>query len=185
MAYKKRGKQLSEMVDEESTMEEVQDFAHESEAKGGLGKILIIILIIIIILVGGWYLVSRYTDLSLPGMSSDSVLTSDWQAVFLSNGQVYFGKVRSIQKDNLVLNDIYYLQVVNQPLQTTQQGDEVGGDDAQTQQGLTLIKLGNELHGPTDEMVINRDHILLIEKLKSDSRVVEAIDAYLEQQASQ
>ena len=60
----------------------------------------------------------------------------------------------------------------------TQEGQE----STETQQELTLIKLGNELHGPTDRMVINRDFILLTESLKNDSRVVQAIDNYLQQQ---
>lgn len=105
---------------------------------------------------------------------------SDWQAVFLTNGQVYFGKVKVAGSRSLTLTDIYYLQVVTKPLQTTQQGTAATADS--TQQELTLIKLGNEIHGPTDRMVINRDQILLTEKLKNDSRVVQAIIKYVADQ---
>jgi hypothetical protein len=41
-----------------------------------------------------------------------------------------------------------------------------------------LIKLGGELHGPTDTMQINRDQILLIEDLRTDSNLVAAIGNY-------
>ena len=43
---------------------------------------------------------------------------------------------------------------------------------------ISLIKLGNELHGPTDEMRITRSHILFIEDLKNDSAVVLAIKTF-------
>lgn len=108
------------------------------------------------------------------------VSASEWQAVFLVNGQVYFGKVKSVSNKTLTLNDIYYLQVVTKPLQTTQQGTAATAADGN--QELTLIKLGNEIHGPSDRMVINRDQIVLTEKLKSDSRVVQAISKYIDDQ---
>jgi hypothetical protein len=91
---------------------------------------------------------------------------------------VYFGKVKSVSDKALVLNDIYYLQVVTKPLQGTQDTAAT----AQGQQELTLVKLGNEIHGPYDYMIINRDQILLTERLKNDSRVVQAINDYLNKQ---
>ncbi|HCM45569.1 MAG TPA: hypothetical protein DIS54_01945 [Candidatus Veblenbacteria bacterium] len=93
---------------------------------------------------------------------------SGWQAVFLSNGQVYFGNVTSISPDTIVLKKIYYLQTSG-PLQA-------GGE--QQAQDLALVKLGSELHGPTDEMIINWDQILFIENLKADSKVVKAIEQF-------
>jgi len=93
----------------------------------------------------------------------------NYQAVFLSNGQDYFGKFN--QSAGVVkLSDIYYLQV-QQQLQPKE------GETGQ-QPELKLIKLGNELHGPTDEMRVNPDHILFIEDLKDDGKVVEAIVRY-------
>ena len=95
---------------------------------------------------------------------------SDYQAVFLTNGQVYFGKISQTRDTYVVLKDIYYLQV-NKQLQPA---------DTQTasQSQLSLIKLGNELHGPDDLMHINRDQILFFEDLKSDGRVAQAITEY-------
>lgn len=107
------------------------------------------------------------------------VSNSDWQAVFLTNDQVYFGKVRVAGSQSLTLTDIYYLQVVTKSLQRS--ADSTASADSSSQE-LTLVKLGNEIHGPTDRMVINRDQILLTEKLKSDSRVVQAISKYIADQ---
>ncbi|MDF1497119.1 MAG: hypothetical protein P1P90_03585 [Patescibacteria group bacterium] len=90
------------------------------------------------------------------------------QAVFLTNGQVYFGEVLDLNEGNISLQNIYYLQSdkTTQPSQLDAQSD------------LKLIKLGNELHGPEDMMHINRDHVLFIEPLKKDSKVVKAIAEY-------
>ena len=93
---------------------------------------------------------------------------SEYQAVFLTNGQVYFGKLEDQSSRYVTLTDIYYLQV-NEPLQQGQ--EQTAGQQPQ----LSLVKLGNELHGPVDEMEINRDHILFIEDIKKDGRVATAI----------
>ena len=89
----------------------------------------------------------------------------NFQAVFLNNGQVYFGTLSHQYGDFMVLRDIYYLQIT-QPIQP---------GEANNASNINLIKLGNELHGPTDKMRINRESILFIEDLKPDSRVVQAI----------
>jgi len=98
--------------------------------------------------------------------------SSLYQAVFLANGQVYFGKISQIENDYLVLNNIYYLQANNQLQASTPT------DTSTSQSQMSLVKLGNELHGPTDAMYINRSQILFFENLKPDSRVVSAISAY-------
>lgn len=92
------------------------------------------------------------------------------QAVFLSNGQVYFGRVSNLNQDYVKLTDIYYL-ILKRPLQE----QTPSGPAPSPTPEYTLIKLGNELHGPKDEMIINRQHVLFIEDLKNDSRVSQAI----------
>lgn len=149
-------------------------FEQPSSSKGGnFVKWVVVVVIIAIIIVGGLYLVSKYSRFNVLGISSAD---SNWQAVFLTNGQVYFGKVVKETGNRVVLKEIYYLQVT-QPLQRS--GDD---DQAAQQSELSLVKLGNELHGPKDEMRINADHVLFIEHLKTDSRVVEAITNYKQSQ---
>ncbi len=142
--------------------------------RGWGGKIAIIVVIIVVILVG-LFLVSKYTNWNILNVNKENASASGWQAVFLSNGQVYFGKITGQNDDKLVLKDIYYLQVAQSP-QPAPEGQ------AAQQQNLSLVKLGNELHGPKDEMHINMDHVLFTESLKSDSKVVDAIVRYVEEQ---
>lgn len=105
-----------------------------------------------------------------------------YQAVFLSNGQVYFGKVLDVNSETLMLEDIYYLKTV-QNLQLSA-GDKTGGADGEGSpdnldtQNFSLVKLGNEIHGPEDKMSVNLEHVLFVENLKPESKVVEAIKEY-------
>jgi hypothetical protein len=92
--------------------------------------------------------------------------SNSYKAIFLSNGQVYFDKISERGWQTVTMNEVYYFQLKN----TTTSA--VAGDD------LSLIKLGNELHGPEDSLEINWDHILFIESLRRDSRIVGAIEKY-------
>lgn len=96
-----------------------------------------------------------------PASEFKSVDTGKMQAVFLNGGQVYFGKVRSINPDFMRLTDIYYLRV-DQPAPQPNQGN------TQQQGTPILVKLGCELHRPTNEMVINREQIIFWENLQDD-----------------
>lgn len=93
------------------------------------------------------------------------------QAVFLTNNQVYFGFVSNSEAKTVTLKDIYYLQVNQNP--------QTGDKSQDEQQQLSLVKLGQELHGPKDQMRINRDHILFIEDMKDDAKVNAAISDYI------
>ncbi len=97
-----------------------------------------------------------------------------YQAVFLNGGQVYFGKTTDLNNKFLRLVDIYYLRV-NQQVQPTEEGQLPQGDD------ISLVKLGCELHGPQDEMLINREQVVFWENLKGDGDVTEAIATYREE----
>ena len=92
------------------------------------------------------------------------------QAVFLNGGQVYFGKIRELNNKYVGVTDIYYLRV-NQQVQPKE------GENAQ--QDISLVKLGCELHGPTDQMLINRDQVVFWENLKTDGQVAKAVEAYV------
>jgi len=108
---------------------------------------------------GGW---------NIPSVTNTSGTKDNYYAVFLTNNQVYFGHLENQENQYVELSNIYYLQVAGQNLQ--QKTDETDKTK------LELVKLGNELHGPEDQMSVNRDQILFIEKLKADSQVVKTIN---------
>jgi hypothetical protein len=93
--------------------------------------------------------------------SSSQTLTfqTEYQAVFLSNSQVFFGKAE-VGSEFVTLNDVFYIQS-----QVNQETKEVKN---------ALIKRGSEWHSP-DVMYINRDNIVLIEPVSVDSQVAKLI----------
>ena len=105
------------------------------------------------------------------GSSSSGIDTGKYQAVFFTNGQVYFGKLHTFNQEYMKLTDIYYLQ--------TQTGEETDTKNPQKttndQNNVQLIKLGDEIHGPEDEMLISKDQMLFFENLKLDGKVAESI----------
>lgn len=96
-----------------------------------------------------------------------------YQAVFLTNGQVYFCKLSQVDSPYVKCDDIYYLQV-QQSVQPT---------DTKSQQNpqVSLAKLGSELHGPEDSMLINRSQVLFFENLQDSGKVVQAIKSNVKQ----
>ena len=133
-------------------------------SKGGNKFLPLIVVAVVVLVIGGgyWFFKGRGGGIS----------SGEYQAVFLSNGQVYFGKIAKTSSSEVVLRDIYYL-ITRPPLQA--QTPEASPAAQEQQPGYTLIKLGQEMHGPMDEMRINRKHILFIEGLREDGRIVQAI----------
>lgn len=95
------------------------------------------------------------------------------QAVFLANGQVYFGRINSISSKYIELGDIFYLNNTNS-----------GTQDKSATTNLSLVKLGCELHGPTDAMLINQNQVTFWENLRSDGQVAKAVAQYIEDNPS-
>ena len=116
------------------------------------------------VIVGGllWVQYQRGSD-ARNNSAAAVVSPSSYSAVFLSNGQVYFGKVVDNGRQFITLFDIYYLRT-QQRLQAPDATESAETNAEMPQSQLTLIKLGeSEIHGPADQMEINRDHILYIE----------------------
>jgi len=90
---------------------------------------------------------------------SDFIDSNTYQAMFLTNDQTYFGHLKNISSEYLILSDVYYVKI----------SDSGAGQ---------LVKLGvGEPHGPQDKMIINQDQVLFWENLKFDSPVVKTIQS--------
>lgn len=152
------------------SQETFSDMANVTAAKSGMvGKLLVVSLIVVSVAITAFvgYAIIR-------GIGGGNLIKGDqYQAVFLTDGQIYFGKLKGIGEQYATLEDIYYLQVEQQV-----QPDREKDDAAETQ--ISLAKLGNELHGPEDEMFINVDQILFWENLKDEGQVATAIANFKE-----
>lgn len=118
-----------------------------------------IVVLLIIIVAGSTYFYVKHKN----------PYVGERQAIFLTNGQVYFGNLVSQDNNYMTITGVYYLQQNQQALQN--------GTTADKQ--VQLIKLGQELHGPEDIMYIAKTQVLFYENMKNDSKVSQAIQDYL------
>ena len=147
---------------------------------------LVIVLVLVIIIAGVLFFLDSSEKISLFGSDKKSetpiMISGDWQAVFLTNGQVYFGQLSNLNSAYPELTNIYYLQVQEVPIQPAEPAEtnEAGVQPAQqTTQRMILVKFGTEIHKPQDKMFINKEHIMFYETLQPDSQVLKAINDYL------
>lgn len=85
---------------------------------------------------------------------------SEYQTVFLTNGQAFIGKLEGAGSDYPLLKDVFYIQ---------------SGVNQETKQATNvLVKRGKELHGP-EFMYINARNIIMIEPVSADSQVARLI----------
>lgn len=85
---------------------------------------------------------------------------TQYQAVLLTNGSVYFGKLEDYGTRFPVLYDVFYVQTNVNP--ETKQTTNV------------LVKRGKELHSP-DRMYLNPNQIIVVEPVGPDSKVAQLI----------
>ena len=115
--------------------------------------VIIGLLLVIILGFGVYSLFSKNSE------KTERIDSATYQAVFLEGSQIYFGKLRDIDSQYPILEEVYYVKL---------EGEDIASG--------RLVKLGDiEPHGPQHQMIINRDHILFLENLKPDSQIVQTI----------
>jgi hypothetical protein len=100
----------------------------------------------------------RWWDFALPNFGQ-----ARYQAVFLSNGQTYFGRYIDRIGPYVKVEGAYYIQQT--PTATENQ--------PQSPPDSKLIRRGNELHQPLPYVLIAKSAILFVEDLKPDSAVAQ------------
>jgi len=138
----------------------------KSSLKGGkTTKIIVTVIVVIAVAVLGFWLWSRSTVAA-------TIDSSKYQAVFFTNGQVYFGKLAPVNSEYFRLTDVFYIQQsskTDNPQETTDQSSDI-----------ELIKLGKEVHGPQDAMIISKQQVLFFENLTDEGKVTQSITKYNE-----
>lgn len=117
--------------------------------------------IVIALLAGGvWWKLAN---------SGERVQTDRYQAIFLDDGKVFFGKIQNLHGEYVTVTDVYYTQ--------DQQQGSAANESTQLEatDSVSLIKVGEEVYGPENSMNIRADQILFWQNLKADSKVAQAI----------
>jgi hypothetical protein len=141
-----------EMAPEVEAPEEVEVKEEpEPESPKGYSRVIFVsaLMVALAVIVAGW-MVSHHSAVSFE---------QTYQAVLLSNGQVYFGRLEGFGTENPVLREVYYVQ---------------SGLNDQKQPTNILLKRGKEWHGP-DRMYLNPRQIIMVEPVGPTSRVYELI----------
>jgi hypothetical protein len=102
----------------------------------------------------------RWWDFALPTFGA-----ARYQAVFLSNGQTYFGRYVDRIGSYVKVEGAYYI------LQTSTATEDQPNQPPESK----LIRRGNELHQPLPYVLIPKSAILFVEDLRPDSAVAQFI----------
>jgi hypothetical protein len=98
---------------------------------------------------------TQWWDFTLPAVGR-----GDYQAIFLSNGQTYFGRYYDRIGAYVKIEDVYYLQ-------------QTAGATADSAPDTKLVRRGRELHSPAARMLVPRSAVLFVEDLKDTSPITQ------------
>ncbi len=146
-----------------------QPVADKKSKKGRVWTIALVILALLVGIFGG------YTVSNVIGGGAAAIDANKYQAVYLMNGQLYFGKLSELNSTHLKLTNVYYLQS-----NASQEAEESKGSvnsNANTASNFQLIKLSGAIYGPSDEMVISKDQVLYYQNLNADSKASQLIES--------
>lgn len=127
---------------------------------------------LIVALLAGWLVWSHVWN-------AVSINTNEYQAVFLTNGTVYFGKLHMMSNGYMKLTNVFYIQ--SDSTSSSSSASSANPQSSSSSSDMKLVKLGNEVHGPEDAMMINRDQVTFFENLKSTGKVTQTITSYYKQ----
>jgi hypothetical protein len=131
-------------------------------------KIIIAAILVVALALAGWFAYRAST--------ATSIDSSKYQAVFFTSGQVYFGKLQTTSNGYFKLTNVFYIQAQDSNNAKDSANPQQAGSDKP--EDLQLIKLGSEVHGPDDEMIISKDQVLFFENLKKEGKVSQSIDKF-------
>lgn len=114
--------------------------------------------VLAIVLFFASFAVVRWWDFTVP-----SVGGAQYQAVFLTNGQTYFGHYVERLGPYIKVEDPYYIQTT-----------KPATDTAPAEQ--KLVRRGSELHQPQGAMLIPKSAILFVEDLQPSSQFAQFMD---------
>lgn len=102
----------------------------------------------------------RWWDFTLPSLGRHT-----YQAVFLSNGQTFFGRYYDRLGPYVKIVGAYYIQQTSDPNDSTKPAES------------RIVRRGSELHAPLPEMLVPRTSVLFVEDLLDASPVAQLIAA--------
>jgi flagellar basal body-associated protein FliL len=134
-----------------------------SKSNQSLRRLIVAIVVVLVIVIGALVALSM--------LRGERPASDRYQAVFLDNGQVFFGKLKNTDGKYLRLEKAFYTKKQDLP------ADATAEQKAATANNVSLIKVGDEVYGPESNINIRAEQVLFWQDLRSDSKVAKAIDA--------
>ena len=135
--------------------------AQRPRKKGWLVPAIVAVIVLLIVGAVAWHLVQG---------KGGAPRGDRYQAVFLDNGQVFFGKLKNTHGDYLTLEGAYYTRKQDVPDDATEE------QKAAVNNNVSLARVGDEVYGPESTIRIKAEQVLFWQDLKADSKVAKAID---------
>jgi hypothetical protein len=133
-----------------------------------------LVLALLLVAATGYFLFNRDRPAA---MAPDSAgVSAKWYMVKLDNNEVYYGHVQDTTADPIVIKSVYYNYDQLNPA-----GTEGNDQEAPSASGLRLVKRGKEAQGGDGSMAVVRAHVVSLEPLAGDSKVLKAILNYEQQ----
>jgi hypothetical protein len=98
---------------------------------------------------------TQWWDFTVPTLGR-----AQYQAVFLTNGQTYFGRYYDRIGAYAKIEDVYYLQ-------------QVEATDPNAAAETRIVRRGRELHEPSSRMLVPKSAILFVEDLTDASQIAQ------------
>ena len=98
---------------------------------------------------------TQWWDFTVPAIGR-----AQYQAVFLANGQTYFGRYYDRLGAYAKIEDVYYLQ-------------QVTNADPNATADTRIVRRGRELHEPSSRMLVPKSAILFVEDLTIESPIAQ------------
>lgn len=113
---------------------------------------------------------------------NDIQTQSKWQAVFLSNDQVYFGHLSQYGLNYWRLDNAHYIKVTKVPVAPAVPQDPKAKTNPQDQQPqfenrTSIVKISDDMHQPEETLYIPKEHILFWQDLQNSSSIVQTLRA--------
>jgi hypothetical protein len=115
---------------------------------------------VFVVVVAAAFTFVRYWDFTLPSFGAR------YQAVFLANGQTYFGHYLDRLGPYVKVENAFYI------------AQAPTAEEGQTPESR-IIRRGSELHQPQSFVLIPKSAILFVEDLRQDSQVAQFMDREL------
>lgn len=126
------------------------------------------VVVVILASAGVWLNIQAKKQAIKASESQAQEVQPGWFAVKLLDGEVVYGKIDNLKTDLITINPVYYnYEQVKEGASKDQKINETAD--------LRLVKRGQETHGPDGALEVFKSQFVYMERLKTDSRVYQAI----------